>query len=96
MSSADQRRYAAGRRSRWPREKLTEAVSVLRGLLERETRGRVSASSFIRQYLPLLQFPSDVADALSSGQSNLQEAAQLARLTPDRLNCSAQAARTLR
>jgi hypothetical protein len=82
--------------ARWPREKLTEAASTLRALLERETSGRVSVSSFIGQYLPLLQIPSNVTDALSSGQINLQEAARLARLTPDRLNCSAQAARARR
>src|SRR5215210_6501080 len=82
-----------GRPSRWPREKLTEAASVLRGILERETRGRVSVNSFIGQYLPLLQFPSDVTDALSSGLINLQEAAQLARLTAKRLDCSPTAAR---
>jgi hypothetical protein len=85
-----------GRPSRWPREKLTEAASVLRGLLERETRGRVSVSSFIGQYLPLLQFPSDVTDALSSGHINLQEAAQLARLTAERLGSSPAAARARR
>lgn len=85
-----------GRPSRWPRERLTEAASVLRGLLERETSGRVSVSSFIGQYLPLLQFPSDVTDALSSGHINLQEAAQLARLTAERLACSSAAARARR
>lgn len=85
-----------GRPSRWPRERLTEAASVLRGLLERETSGRVSVSSFIGQYLPLLQFPSDVIGALSSGQINLQEAAQLARLTAERLGCSPQVARARR
>ena len=85
-----------GRPPRWPREKLTEAASVLRGVLERETSGRVSVSSFIGQYLPLLQFPPDVADALSSGRVNLQEAAQLARLTAERLDCSPAAARAHR
>jgi hypothetical protein len=85
-----------GRPSRWPREKLTEAASTLRGLLERETSGRVSVSSFIGQYLPLLQFPTDVTDALSAGHINLQEAAQLARLTAERLGCSSQAARSRR
>lgn len=85
-----------GRPSRWPRERLTEAASVLRGLLERETRGRVSVSSFIGQYLPLLQFPSDVTSALTSGYINLQEAAQLARLTAERLGSSPAAARARR
>jgi hypothetical protein len=85
-----------GRPARWPREKLTGAASALRALLERETSGRVSVSSFIGQYLPLLQFPSDVIDALSSGNINLQEAAQLARLTTERLGCSPSAARARR
>ena len=85
-----------GRPSRWPREKLLEVAATLRGILERETQGRVSLNSFIGQYLPLLEFPTDVAEALSSGQVNLQEASQLARLTPERMNCSAQAARTRR
>src|SRR5215210_8054630 len=69
-----------GRPSRWPREKLTETASALRGLLERETSGRISVSSFIGQYLPLLQFPSDVNNALTS----------------ERLGCSPQAARSRR
>lgn len=85
-----------GRPPRWPREKLVEAASQLRGLLERETQGRVSVNSFIGQYLPLISYPSDVTDALISGQINLQEAAQLARLTPQRLDCSTRAARDRR
>jgi hypothetical protein len=78
---------------RWPREKLVEAAAQLRAILERETSGRVSLNSFTGQYLPLLQFPSDVTNALASGQVNLQEAAQLARLTPRRLDCAPQEAR---
>ena len=85
-----------GRPSRWPREKLMEAASTLRGILERETKGRVSVSSFIAQYLPVLEFPADVIEALSSSQINLQEAAQLARLTPERMQCGPSAARTQR
>jgi len=85
-----------GRPSRWPREKLMEAASQLRGILQRETSGRVSVNSFIGQYLPMLQFPSDVTDVLHSGQINLQEAAQLARITPERLSCSPRTARERR
>lgn len=85
-----------GRPSRWPREKLMEAASQLRGILERETRGRVSVNSFIGQYLPLLQFPSDVTDALEAGKVNLQEASQLARVTYTRLGCSPSEARRQR
>jgi hypothetical protein len=82
-----------GRLSRWHRQQLTEASTQLRGILERETSGRISVNSFIGQYLPLLQSPSDVADALTSGRINLQEAAQLSRLTPERLGCLPREAR---
>jgi hypothetical protein len=85
-----------GRPGRWSRENLITAASVLRSILERETRGRVSLSSFISQYLQVLDFPSDVNDALVSGDLNLQEAASLARLTAERLGCSARAARVRR
>jgi hypothetical protein len=85
-----------GRPSRWPRERLVEAASTLRGILQRETSGRIDLNSFIGQYLPILEFPSDIVEALCAGQINLQEAAQLARLTPERMNCSAQAARAQR
>ena len=74
-----------GRPSHWPREKLIEAAGHLRAILERETSGRLSVNSFIGQYLPLLQFSADVMEALESGKINLQEAAQLARLTPERM-----------
>jgi hypothetical protein len=53
----------------------------------------VSINSFTGQYLPILLFPSDVAQALAEGSVNLSEAAQLARLTPERLNCTAAEAR---
>ncbi len=41
-------------------------------------------------------FPSDVTEALSSGDINLQEAVQLARLTPERLGCTPLQARAIR
>ncbi|MDT5272772.1 MAG: hypothetical protein QOH49_4958 [Acidobacteriota bacterium] len=85
-----------GRPGRWPREEVVKAAGQLRSLLERETSGRVSLNSFIGQYLPILEFPSDISDALVSGHLNLQEAAQLARLTAERLNCSAHAAQEQR
>jgi hypothetical protein len=88
--SMDTRR---GRPSRWSREDLMEAADQLRGILERETHGRVSVNSFIGQCLSILQFPSDVTGALTSGQINLQEAAQLARLTPERIGCYRKEAR---
>jgi hypothetical protein len=83
-----------GRPSRWPREHLLEVARHLRAVLERETSGRISLQSFVGQHLRVLRFPSDVQTALAGGDINLQEAAQLARLTAERLNCSAAEART--
>lgn len=74
-----------GRPGHWRREDLLKASSELRTILQRETSGRVSLSSFVGQYLQMLHFPSDVTDALASGEINLQEAASLARLTGERL-----------
>lgn len=85
-----------GRPPRWPRERLLEAAAQLRAILERETSGRVSLNSFTGQYLPLLDFPDDVTAALTRGEINLHEAAQLARLTPARMDCQPAAARSLR
>jgi hypothetical protein len=85
-----------GRPSRWKREDLVKAASHLRDILERETSGRVSLNSFIGQYLLILDFPSDVQNALSDGRVNLQEAAQLGRLTPERLGCQPAEARHMR
>lgn len=72
------------------------AASHLRDILERETLGRVSLSSFVGQYLQVLNFPVDVTDALQRGEINLHEAAQLARLTAEKLESSAAEARARR
>lgn len=85
-----------GRPSRWRREDLLSAAGTLRVFLQRETSGRVSLNSFLGQYLQILDFPSDVAEALSGGRINLQEATQLARLTSRRLGCTPAEARRTR
>jgi len=85
-----------GRPSHWKREDLIIAAAHLRAILERETQGRVSLSSFIGQYLSVLHFPADITDALASGDINLPEAAQLARLTALRLDCTSAQARSTR
>lgn len=85
-----------GRPSRWRREDLVRAAAHLRAILDRETQGRVSLNSFLGQYLPILDFPPDVRDALSDGRLNLQEAVQLARLTSGRLACTEAEARLTR
>lgn len=94
-------RYSAtdtkrGRPSRWQREELLLVGSRLSSILERETSSHIGLSSFIDHYLRLLGFPSDVLDALSSGDINLFEASQLARLTPERLGTNPSQARKTR
>jgi hypothetical protein len=93
-------RYAAsdtsrGRPSHWKREELIKVSTVLSEILERETHSHISLASFVDHYLRLLLFPTDVLEALSGGQINLFEAAQLARITAERLGSTpGQAVRT--
>jgi hypothetical protein len=68
----------------------------LKAVLGRETGGRVSQSSFVSIYLPILRYPADVAAALTRGEINIREAAYLARLTPERLKCSTRETRLAR
>lgn len=82
-----------GRPSRWKRQDLLSAASQLRTILSRETKGRVSLNSFIGVYVRLLGFPRDVLRALVTGEVTLFEAAQLARLTEEKLGSSAAEAR---
>jgi hypothetical protein len=91
-SASDTKR---GRPSYWKREDLLKLATRLNDILERETSSHISLASFVDHYLRLLDFPADVLQSLSSGEINLFEAAQLARVTPSRLNASpAQAKRT--
>lgn len=85
-----------GRPSRWQREELLLVGSRLSAILERETSSHIGLSSFIDHYLRLLDFPSDVLEALTSGNINLFEASQLARLTPERLGTSSSQAKKTR
>jgi hypothetical protein len=83
-----------GRPARYTREQLLRVDSALRDLLARETQ--ISVRSFIGQYLPILEFPKDVREALERGDINLFEAHQLARLTAKRLGGTDGEARSLR
>lgn len=85
-----------GRPSRWRRDDLIQVGNHLRFLLERETQGRVSLNSFIGLYLRVLIFPPDIQEALVASEISLFEAAQLARLTTERLGGSPQEARSQR
>lgn len=52
--------------------------------------------SFVGQYLPILDFPKDVGEALEHGEVNLFEAHQLARLIARKLGGTDVEARSLR
>jgi hypothetical protein len=91
-SASDTKR---GRPSHWKREDLLKVSTSLKDILGRETSSRRSLASFIDHYLRLLDFPADVLASLGSGEINLFEAAQLARITAERLrSTSSQAKRT--
>jgi hypothetical protein len=83
-----------GRPARYTREQLLRVDSQLRELLGRETR--LSVRSFVGQYLPILDFPKDIQEALARGDINLFEAHQLARLTAGKLGGTDGEARGLR
>jgi hypothetical protein len=83
-----------GRPPRYTREQLLRVDSKLHELLARETQ--LSVRSFVGQYLPILDFPRDVREALELGEINLFEAHQLARLTAKRLGRTDGEARGLR
>lgn len=85
-----------GRPRRWPRDNVVEVAEKLRGILDRKTEGRLSTSSFVSLYLPILRYPPDVINALREGEINIREAGYLAWLTPERLKCATRDARQMR
>jgi hypothetical protein len=92
-SASDTKR---GRPSRWKREDLLKVSARLTDISERETSSPISLASFVDHYLRLLDFPSDVVQALSAGDINLFEAEQLARLNAKRLGLTSAQARRKR
>jgi hypothetical protein len=83
-----------GRPARYALEQLLRVDSALRDILARETH--LSVRSFVGQYLPILDFPRDVREALERGNLNLFEAHQLARLNAKKLGGTDGEARSLR
>jgi hypothetical protein len=75
-----------GRPARWSRETLLKVGTRLSEILDRETSSNISIASFVDHYLRILEFPSDVVDALAARHVNLFEAEQLARISPARIN----------
>jgi hypothetical protein len=85
-----------GRPRRWPRDNVAEVAKKLGEILERKTEGRISSSSFVSLYLPILRYPADVTNALRDGEINIREATYLAWLTPEKLKCAPREARQWR
>lgn len=77
-----------GRPGKWKREDLLRVAARLEDILGRETSSHISFASFVDHYLRLPDFPSDVIEALESGDINLFEAEQLSRVTAGRLGAS--------
>lgn len=85
-----------GRPGKWKREDLLSVAAHLGEILDRETSSHISFASFVDHYLRLPDFPSDVLGVLESGEINLFEAEQLARVTAPRLGVSPSQARRTR
>ena len=85
-----------GRPSKWKREDLLRVAAQLEDILDRETFSQISFGSFVDHYLRLPDFPADVIEALESGEINLFEAEQFARITGQRLGITASQAKRTR
>jgi hypothetical protein len=84
-----------GRPGKWEREDLLGVAARLGDILDSETSSHISFSSFVDHYLRLIDFPSDVIEALENAEMNLFEVEQLARVTTARLGVApSQAKRT--
>src|SRR5215475_8523180 len=80
----------------FPREKLLEVSRHLKAALAKNYRDRISLSTFISFCLPILNYPPDILDALENGEVTRLEAAQLARLAPERLDVKPKKALAIR
>lgn len=85
-----------GRPGKRKREDLLMVATLLGEILARETSSQISFASFVDHYLRLADFPSDVIEALESGDINLFEAEQLARIRALRLGVSPSQAKRMR
>jgi hypothetical protein len=64
--------------------------------MARRCGDRISVSSFVTFYLPILDWPGDITTALERGEVTKVEASLLARLTPERLKLTGREARRVR
>lgn len=85
-----------GRPAHFDLDLMRETGRQLKAILERETRGRISLQTFVGHYLPILDWPENVANALIRGDLSRLEAAEVARLTADRLGVKEREAKRIR
>jgi len=85
-----------GRPGKWRREELLRVATLLGEILDRETSSQISFASFVDHYLRLPDFPADVIEVLETGEINLFEAEQFARITAIRLGVSPSRAKRTR
>lgn len=85
-----------GRPAHFDRELLEETGRQLKAILERETKDRISLQTFVGHYLPILDWPENVVNALVRSDLSRLEAAEAARLTADRLDVKEREARRIR
>ena len=85
-----------GRPAKFDRELIREASRYLKAILERETGDRISVQTFVGHYMPILDWPQNVVAALVRGDLSRLEAAQIARITADRLGVKDRDAAKLR
>jgi len=85
-----------GRPSKFDRELIENTTRHLKSILSRETEDRISVQTFVGHYLPILDWPDDVATALARGDLTRLEAAQVARLTAERLGVKPREAKRIR
>ena len=74
-----------GRRGRFDRSLLHKASGLLEEILVRETASRISVSRFLSRYVPLVQLPIDLYQALEKELITVEEAHLLARLSAKNL-----------
>lgn len=85
-----------GRPANFDRDLLQDTSRHLKVILKHETGDRISVQTFVGHYLPILDWPEDVVVALDRCDLSRLEAAQVARVTADRLGIKEREAKRIR
>lgn len=67
---------------------MLSVAARLEDILDRETSAHPAFATFVNRYLRLLDFPSDVIEALAKAEINSFEAEQLARVSACRMGAT--------